>query len=95
MRIRLSERGSPVAAQGAVVTTLILKRAPIGGWSMGDYDVLADGEVAGHIMKVNAGPVDAPWMWTMWPAKDRAPMHGYELTREAAVAAFTKNWRRE
>jgi len=27
--------------------------------------------------------------------KDRWPMHGYEPTREAAMAAFAKSWRRE
>jgi hypothetical protein len=27
--------------------------------------------------------------------EDRTPMHGYEMTREAAMAAFAKSWRRE
>ena len=27
--------------------------------------------------------------------KDRTPTHGYEATREAAMAAFAKSWRRE
>jgi hypothetical protein len=27
--------------------------------------------------------------------EDRTPTHGYEATREAAMAAFAKNWRRE
>jgi ATP-dependent DNA ligase len=27
--------------------------------------------------------------------EDRTPTHGYEATREAAVAAFAKSWRRE
>jgi hypothetical protein len=27
--------------------------------------------------------------------KDRAPTHGYEAMRDAAMAAFTKSWRRE
>jgi hypothetical protein len=26
---------------------------------------------------------------------DRTPTHGYEATREAAMAAFAKSWRRE
>jgi len=26
---------------------------------------------------------------------NRAPTHGYEATREAAMAAFAKSWRRE
>jgi hypothetical protein len=48
---------------------LILKRAsasrPSGEWNDDDYDVLADGVVAGRIMKANAAPVDAPWLWTL------------------------------
>jgi hypothetical protein len=27
--------------------------------------------------------------------EDRAPTHGYEPSREAAMAAFAKSWRRE
>jgi hypothetical protein len=27
--------------------------------------------------------------------QDRTPTHGYEPTREAAMAAFAKSWRRE
>jgi hypothetical protein len=27
--------------------------------------------------------------------EDRTPPHGYEPTREAAMAAFAKSWRRE
>ena len=27
--------------------------------------------------------------------RDRTPTHGYEPTREAAMAAFAKSWRRE
>jgi hypothetical protein len=51
----------------------------------------------GRIFKANAAPVGSPWMWTLaldyW--KDRTPTHGYEPTREAAMAAFAKSWRRE
>jgi hypothetical protein len=58
--------------------------------------VLADSAVVGRVMKVHAAPV-SPWMWT--PAfghhEDRTPTHGYAATREAAVAAFAKSWRRE
>jgi hypothetical protein len=28
-------------------------------------------------------------------ARDRCPTHGYEPTREDAMAAFAKSWRRE
>jgi hypothetical protein len=82
-------------------TQLILKRASAsrssGEWSDDDYDVLADGVVVGRIMKAAAAPVDAPWLWTLafGHHEDRTPTHGYEPTREAAMAAFTKRWRRE
>jgi len=31
----------------------------------------------------------------LWPREARTPTHGYEPTREAAMAAFAKSWRRE
>jgi hypothetical protein len=36
-------------------------------------------------------------MWTLAFGyhEDRTPTHGYEATREAAMAAFAKSWRRE
>jgi hypothetical protein len=36
-------------------------------------------------------------MWTLAfeHHEDRTPTHGYEPTREAAMAAFAKSWRRE
>jgi hypothetical protein len=36
-------------------------------------------------------------MWTLLYGyyEDRTPTHGYEATREAAMAAFAKSWRRE
>jgi hypothetical protein len=80
---------------------LTLKRAsasrPSGEWSEDNYDVLAAGIVVGRIMKAAASPVDAPWMWTLMFGyhEDRTPTHGYEPTREAAMAAFAKSWRRE
>jgi hypothetical protein len=50
----------------------------------------------GRIMKAAAAPVGTPWMWTLafWEHEDRTPTHGYEPTREAAMAAFAKSWRR-
>jgi hypothetical protein len=80
---------------------LILKRASAsrtsGQWKEDDFDVLADGVVVGRIMKAAASPVDAPWLWTLafGHHEDRMPTHGYEPTREAAMAAFAKSWRRE
>jgi len=81
--------------------TLILKRAwasrPSGEWSEDDFDVLADGVVVGRIMKVAAIPVGPSWMWTLafGHHEDRSPTHGYAATREDAMAAFAKSWRRE
>jgi hypothetical protein len=50
-----------------------------------------------RIFNSNAGPVGSPWMWTLafGHHEDRTPTHGYEATREAAMAAFAKSWRRE
>jgi hypothetical protein len=78
---------------------LVLKRAstsrPSGEWNDDDYDVLADGVVVGRIMKAAASPVGTPWMWTLMLYHEGTPTHGYEPTREAAMAAFAKSWRRE
>jgi hypothetical protein len=66
---------------------------PSGTWSDDDYDVLAEGEVVGRIMKANAAPVGTPWMWTLafWHHEDRTPTHGHAATRDAAMAAFAKS----
>ena len=83
------------------MTTLLLKRAsasrPSGEWTDDDFDVLADGAVVGRIMKVHAAPVGSPRMWTLAFGyhEDRTPTHGYAATREDAMAAFAKSWRRE
>jgi hypothetical protein len=49
-------------------------------------------------MKAAAAPVGLQWMWTLAIGhhEDRTPpTHGYEATREAAMAAFAKSWRRQ
>jgi hypothetical protein len=80
---------------------LILKRAsasrPSGEWSDDDFDVLANGVVVGRIFKANASPVGASWMWTLafGHHEDRTPTHSHAASREAAIAAFVKSWRRE
>jgi hypothetical protein len=78
------------------MSRLILKRAPI-GQNQEDYDVLADGAVVGRIFLSEAAPESRQWMWTLAYGyhEDRTPTHGYEPTREAAMAAFAKSWRRE
>jgi hypothetical protein len=81
------------------VGSLILKRAsasrPSGDWNDDDFDVLADAVVVGRIMKA-AALVGQPWLWTVAFGRheDRTPTHGYEPTREAAMAAFAKSWRK-
>jgi hypothetical protein len=80
---------------------LVLKRASASRlsieWSDDDFDVLAEGIVVGRIMKAAAAPVGTPWLWTLayGQHEDRSPIYGYEATREAAMAAFAKSWRRE
>jgi hypothetical protein len=80
---------------------LLLKRAsasrPSGEWNDDDYDVLADGAVVGRFFKANTSPVGASCMWTLafGQHEDRTPTHGYEPTREAAMTAFAKSWRRQ
>jgi hypothetical protein len=51
--------------------------------------VLADGAVVGRIMKA-AAVLDVDEHH-----EDRTPTHGYAASREAAMAAFAKSWRRE
>jgi hypothetical protein len=83
------------------MSSLVLKRAsasrPSGEWNDDDYDVLADATVVGRIMKAAASPEGTPSMWTLIFGyhEDRTPTHGYEPTREAAMAACAKSWRRE
>jgi hypothetical protein len=80
---------------------VILKRAsasrPSGEWNDDDHDVLANGAVVGRIVKANAAPIGTPWMWTFafGHHEDRIPTHGYDATRDAAMAAFAKSWRRQ
>jgi hypothetical protein len=84
-----------------MTTQLILKRASAsrssGEWNDDDFDVLTAGAAVGRIMKAAAAPVGTPWLWTLafGQHEDRTPTHGYEATREAAMAAFAKSWRRE
>jgi hypothetical protein len=59
--------------------------------------VVADGEIVGRIFKANVAPVGSSWMWhfSFEHHQARAPTHGYEAARDAAVAAFAKMWGRE
>ena len=97
-RIRAGRGGDN--RQGYVEKDYLVLRAsasrPSGKKSDDDYHVLADGVVVGRIFKVRVGG-RTPWMWTLASGyhKDRTSTHGYEATREAAMAAFAKSWRRE
>jgi hypothetical protein len=75
--------------------TLILKRAPIGD-NQEDYAVLQNGVVVGRIFLSPVAPSDRPWMWASGHSADsvKRAAHAYESTREAAMAAFKKSWRR-
>ena len=76
------------------MSPLILKRAPI-GWNQDDYDVVEDNVIVGRIFLSPAAPEDRPWMWAIGHNRQvRRATHGYEATREAAMAAFAKSWRR-
>ena len=49
--------------------------------------------MVGRIFKAAASPVGTPWMWTLIYGyhEDRTPTHGYEATRDGAMAAFAKS----
>jgi len=61
------------------------------------YDVLCDGEVVGSIhLRPIAPPPGRPWMWTLaYNHRRETPVYGFAATREAALTAFAKSWRRE
>jgi hypothetical protein len=81
--------------------SLVLKRASAsrssGQWSDDDYDVLENGVVVGRISKEQVAPPGRPWGWASGhsAATVKRAAHGYEPTREAAMAAFAKSWRRQ
>jgi hypothetical protein len=95
-RVRITDAG-----RWALVPGLTLKRAPAPRtseeWHDDDYYVMADGAVVGRIIHVPSAPKPTPWMWTLAYGyhENRTPTHGYAPTREAAMAAFAKSWRRE
>ena len=74
---------------------LILRASAGRSTGADDYDVLSDGEVVGRI-SLAAPPSGAPWMWTLADGhqSDRTATHGVAVTRETALMAFAKSWRR-
>jgi hypothetical protein len=80
--------------QGAMA--LILKRDPV-GQNQEDYSVVEDGVIVGRIFFLDSvGPQGRSWMWASGHNGDyRRAAHGFEPTREAAMDAFAKSWRRQ
>ena len=75
--------------------SLILKRAPI-GWNQEHYDVVEDGVGEGRIFLMPIGPRgDRGCGRAATMGAIERPAHGYEPTREVALAAFAKSWRRQ
>jgi hypothetical protein len=74
---------------------LIFRRNSL-GQNQDDFDVFEAGIVVGRIFKAPVAPQDRPWMWASGHSADsvKRAAHGYEPTREAAMAAFAKSWRR-
>jgi len=56
---------------------------------------LASGEE--HLPSLTVSANHPPSLWTLafGHHEDRTPTHGYEPTRETAMAAFAKGWWRE
>ena len=55
-----------------------------------------DGVVIGRIFLSPGAPQGRPWMWTCGHYGDlRRSAYGYEPTRERAMQAFARSWRRE
>jgi hypothetical protein len=83
-----------------MATALILKHANASRsssrWRDDDYDVVENGVIVGRIFLSPGAPQDQPWMWTSGHNGDiRRAAHGYAQTREAAMAAFSKSWRKQ
>ena len=79
------------------MTDLLLRRVSPRAGADGpeDYDVMSthDGLVIGRIIRATTAPEALPWLWTISTGERHD--YGYEPTREAAMAAFAKSWRRE
>src|SRR5262249_5106297 len=80
---------------------LVLKRASASRssvpWRDDDYGVLGDGVIVGRGFLSLVAPTDTAGLWSLTHAhvSNRRPTHGYAATREEAMAAFAKSWRRE
>jgi hypothetical protein len=74
---------------------LILKRSTRADAGFEYYEVLSEGKHVGRIFKASAAA--RCWFWGLADCEPRRhwPAHGYEPTREAAMAAFRKSWLRQ
>jgi hypothetical protein len=79
---------------------LILNPASLSGpsaqWNEEDYRRAGMARLSAA-SKAATSSVGTPWIWTIFVIEDReayASTHGYEATREGAMAAFAKSWRR-
>jgi hypothetical protein len=74
------------------MTDLRLQPAPARGPN--DYEVIADDWIIGRIVLSDSSPAERPWLWSLDHEfyRGREPTHGYEPTRDAALAAFAKSW---
>jgi hypothetical protein len=72
---------------------LVLKRGSPSRRRADDYDVLENGVIVGRIFLLRAvAPQGRPWMWASGHGGHvKRAAHGYEPTREAAMAAFAKS----
>jgi hypothetical protein len=71
--------------------------ATLASMSRTDFDAVTVSSGPFFYSRRERAPVGTPWMWTLLfgQHEDRTPTHGHEATREAAMAAFAKSWRRE
>jgi hypothetical protein len=83
-------------ANAAVMSDLLFRRVSegrVGVEAPDDYDVIgADGSVIGRIFKTAIPGTGTSWAWRLTCGERED--HGYEPTREAAMAAFAKSWRK-
>ena len=89
--------GSANGVQSEVTAhPLILRRSTLAHAAIDDYEVLCQGRQIGRIYKDNNAS-GRQWFWDLEHRyhMDHTPTHGYEESREAAMAAFAKSWRRE
>jgi hypothetical protein len=90
----MSPRAYTLPSHGNAMSDLVLGRAMETG---DDYDVLIEDTVVGYIMLSDGAPAGTPWMWTIAHGyyEGRTPTHGFEATRESALQAFARSWRKE